>query len=244
MKGIILAGGRGTRLLPLTRITNKHLLPVGKEPMIFNPIKQMVASEILDILVVSSREDIGDIEEAVGSGMKFGCNFTFKVQKEPKGIADALLLGEDFASGELITVILGDNIIIKSIKSYVDKFKGQKKGAKVLLKQVSEPHNFGIADFENDRLIEIHEKPIFPKSDYAVIGVYMYDSSVFNIIRNTPMSSRGEFEITSVNNAYINKGEMSYEVLDGDWIDAGTIESYKFANDMLHRINNKIIQGD
>lgn len=244
MKGIILAGGRGTRLLPLTRIANKHLLPVGKEPMIFNPIKQMVASEITDILVVSSREDIEDIEEAVGSGIKFGCNFTFKVQKEPKGIADALLLGEDFASGELITVILGDNIIIKSIKSYVDNFKGQKKGAKVLLKQVPEPHNFGIADFENDRLIEIHEKPIFPKSDYAVIGVYMYDSSVFNIIRNTPMSSRGEFEITSVNNAYINKGEMSYEVLDGDWIDAGTIESYKFANDMLHRTNNKIIQGD
>lgn len=244
MKGIILAGGKGTRLFPLTKITNKHLLPVGKEPMIFNPVKQLTSSGITDILIVTSRENMGDIVNALGSGKDFGCDFTFKVQEEPKGIADALLLGEKFTSGDLVTVVLGDNIVTKSIKLYVDKFKRQKKGAKVLLKEVLEPHYFGIANLNEKKIISIQEKPSIPKSNYAVIGIYMYDNSVFDIIRSTPLSPRGEFEITCVNNMYVDKEELTYDILDCDWVDAGTMESYKAANDMMYKINNKIINGD
>ncbi|MTI66083.1 MAG: spore coat protein [Firmicutes bacterium] len=244
MKGIILAGGKGTRLFPLTKSINKHLLPVGREPMIYNPIKQLISADIKDILIITSREDMGDIVNLLGSGKDFSCNFTYKVQEKPKGIADALLLAEDFASGELITVILGDNILTKSIKPFVEKFKKQNEGAKVLLKEVKSPHHFGIASFNNKKLSNIKEKPTQPQSNYAVTGIYMYDCNVFDIIRDTPIGPKGEYEITCINNFYIDKDKLTYDILDCDWTDAGTIKSYRLANNMLYRINNKIIDGD
>ncbi len=244
MKGIILAGGKGTRLYPLTKITNKHLLPVGKEPMILNPIRQLISADIRDILIVTSRENMGDMVNLLGSGKEFACDFTFKVQEDPRGIADALLLGENFANGGPIAVILGDNIATHSIKPYVGKFKNQAKGAKVLLKQVSNPYSFGIAALDEKKIISIQEKPDKPASNYAVIGIYMYDNEVFNIIRSITTSQRGEFEITSVNNIYIEKEEISFDILKGDWTDAGTFETYREANKILYGTDNKIINGD
>lgn len=244
MKGIILAGGKGTRLYPLTKITNKHILPVGKEPMIYNPIKQLMSAGITDILIITNKEDIKDIVRLLGSGKEFGCDFTYKVQEEPRGIADALLLGEDFVAGDLVTVVLGDNITTKSIKPYVDKFKTQRKGAKVLLKEVSYPSNFGVAMIDDKRIVNIEEKPNVPKSNYAVTGIYMYDSEVFDIIKDTKISDTGEFEITCVNNIYVDKKNLTYDILDGFWIDAGTIETYRIANEMLYKTNNKITNGD
>jgi len=244
MKGIILAGGKGTRLFPLTKITNKHLLPVGKEPMIFNPTKQLISSGIKEILIVTSKEYMGDIVNVLGSGKDFDCDFTFKVQDEARGIADALLLGENFACGDLITVILGDNIATESIRPYVNKFIEQGHGAKILLKQVSEPHSFGIAALDERKIISVQEKPDKPASNYAVIGIYMYDSRVFDIIKRIPLSPRGEFEITSVNNKYIEMDKLTYDILQGDWTDAGNFQSYKLANEMLFNIDNRIIDGD
>jgi glucose-1-phosphate thymidylyltransferase len=242
MKGIILAGGTGTRLFPLTKATNKHLLPVGMEPMIFNPIRQLISAGLTDILIVTSREHMGDVVRLLGSGSEFGCSFTFKVQDKPGGIADALSLAEGFAQGERIIVILGDNILTKSIKPYVEAFGRQKCGAKVLLKRVGDPERFGVAslDEQSKMIIQIEEKSTAPKSDYAVIGVYMYDDNVFDFIRNITPSDRGELEITSVNNIYIGRVEMTYEILDGEWTDAGTFDSLRYASEMLFKIENKI----
>lgn len=242
MKGIILAGGTGTRLFPLTKVTNKHLLPVGKEPMIFNPIRQMICAGITDILIVTSKAHMGDVVGLLGSGYGMGCDFTFKVQDRPGGIADALALGEGFAGGERILVILGDNILTHSIKPYVEDFKKQTSGAKILLKKVGDPERFGIAamDEQNGMIIQIEEKPQDPKSDHAVIGVYMYDNRVFDFIRNIDLSDRGELEITSVNNIYVGLGEMTYATVDGEWTDAGMFESLKYANDLLLSIDNMI----
>ncbi|MCK5606211.1 NTP transferase domain-containing protein [Candidatus Pacearchaeota archaeon] len=243
MKGVILAGGTGTRLFPLTKVTNKHLLPVGKEPMILNPIRQLIFAGITDILVVTSKEHMGDVVGLLGSGHEMGCDFTFKVQDRPGGIAHALALAEDFASGERIIVILGDNILTHSIKPYVEDFKNQVSGAKVLLKKVGDPERFGVAalDEQNKMIIQIEEKPQNPKSDYAVIGVYMYDNKVFDFIRNIESSERGELEITSVNNIYVERGDMTYSIVDGEWTDAGTFESLQYANELLLRVNNNII---
>jgi len=237
-----LAGGTGTRLFPLTKATNKHLLPVGMEPMIFNPIRQLISAGLTDILIVTSREHMGDVVRLLGSGSEFGCSFTFKVQDKPGGIADALSLAEGFACGEKIIVILGDNILTKSIKPYVETFIKQVSGAKVLLKEVGDPERFGVAslDERNQMIIQIEEKSPSPKSDYAVIGVYMYDDQVFDFIRRIKPSDRGELEITSVNNIYIELGELTYDILDGDWTDAGTFESLKYANDLLFKIKNNI----
>ncbi|MCK5342038.1 MAG: NTP transferase domain-containing protein [Candidatus Heimdallarchaeota archaeon] len=245
MKGVILAGGTGTRLFPLTKVTNKHLLPVGKEPMILNPIRQLICAGITDILIVTSKEHMGDVVGLLGSGHEMGCDFTFKVQDRPGGIAHALALAEDFASGGRIMVILGDNILTHSIKPYVEDFKNQASGAKVLLKKVGDPERFGIAalDEQNKMIIQIEEKPQNPKSDYAVIGVYMYDDKVFDFIRKIESSERGELEITSVNNIYIERGEMTYATIDGDWTDAGTFESLQYANELLLSINNMIKYG-
>ena len=242
MKGIVLAGGTGTRLFPLTKVTNKHLLPVGKEPMIFNPIRQLISAGITDILIVTSKDHMGDVVGLLGSGYDMGCDFTFKVQDRPGGIADALALGEGFAGGERIVVILGDNILTNSIRSYVEGFKKQMSGAKVLLKKVGDPERFGIAalDEQNKMIIQIEEKPHDPKSNHAVIGVYMYDDKVFDFIRNIEISDRGELEITSVNNIYAECGEMTYATVDGEWTDAGTFESLKYANDLLLSIDNRI----
>lgn len=242
MKGVILAGGKGTRLFPLTKVTNKHLLPVGKEPMIFNPIKQLKSAGIKDILIVTSKEHMGDVVRLLGSGSEFGCDFTFKVQERAGGIAHALLLAEDFAGRKPIVVILGDNILSHSIRPYVQKFKKQRSGAKILLKKVGDPERFGVAalDEKNKMVIQIDEKPSKPKSNYAVIGVYMYDEKVFDHIRKIKPSKRGELEITEVNNRYTQDGEMTYDIIDGEWTDAGTFESLRYSNEVLLKMNNKI----
>jgi len=242
MKGIILAGGTGTRLFPLTKATNKHLLPVGIEPMIFNPIRQLISAGLTDILIVTSREHMGDVVRLLGSGSEFGCSFTFKVQDRPGGIAEALSLAEGFACGERIIVILGDNILTKSIKPYVDNFIKQNSGAKVLLKRVGDPERFGVASLDetSKMIVQIDEKSPLPKSNYAVIGVYMYDNNVFNFIRSIKPSDRGELEITSVNNIYANSGNLTFDILEGEWTDAGTFESLIYANELLFSIKNKI----
>ncbi|MBI2138811.1 NTP transferase domain-containing protein [Candidatus Woesearchaeota archaeon] len=233
MKGVILAGGRGERLFPLTKVVNKHLLPVGREPMIFNPIRKLVEAGIKQILVVTSTLHMGDIVNACGSGKEFGCEFTFKVQESNLGIADALRLAESFAAGEKIVVILGDNITTGSLKQFVDEFEKQPKGAKVLLKEVSDPSRFGIAALDEEQIISIEEKPKRPKSNFAVIGYYMFDSRVFGIIRKLKPSARGEYEITDVNNEYLRQRELTYGILKGEWTDAGTFESLAFANKMV-----------
>lgn len=240
MKGIILAGGTGTRLYPLTKVTNKHLLPVGKEPMIFHPIKQLVSAGLKQILVVTSTDHMGDIVKVLGSGKDFGCEFTFHVQEEPKGIAHALALTENFAGKDKIVVLLGDNIFEYSIRPCVKNFENQKEGARVLLKKVNNPERFGIAAMDEEHIFEIEEKPSSPKTDYAVVGVYMYDSEVFNILKNIKPSDRGEYEITSVNNEYIKRGKLKYEIVKGRWMDTGTFESYLEANKILYQLNNKI----
>ena len=244
MKGIILAGGTGTRLFPLTKITNKHLLPVGKEPMISNPIRQLISAGITDILVVTSKDHMGDVVRLLGSGHEFGCDFTFKVQDQPGGIAHALALAEGFANGERMVVILGDNILTHSIRKHVEAFKEQDSGAKILLKKVGDPERFGIAalDERTKMIIQIEEKPQNPNSDYAVIGVYMYDTKVFDFIRKIKPSQRMELEITSVNNMYVERGEMTHGFVEGEWTDAGTFESLQYANKLLLDIENKIIK--
>jgi len=240
MRGIILSGGTGTRLRPLTAVTNKHLLPVGREPMIFNPIKQLVSAGIKEILVVTSTEHMGDIVNLLGSGKQFGVDFTYRVQETAGGIAHALRLGENFANREKIVVVLGDNIAVKSIKPYVDNFRKQETGARILLKEVSDPTRYGIAALDEQKIVEIQEKPDSPKTDFAVTGYYMYDKKVFNFISGQSFSERGELEITDVNNEYIKRGEMEYDILEGDWTDAGTFESLQIANHMLLRCNNEI----
>jgi len=229
------------RLYPLTKVTNKHLLPVGREPMIFNPIKKLIEAGIKDILVVTSTEQMGSIVNLLGSGKEFNCNFTYKVQDGAYGIAHALALAEDFAGREKFVVILGDNITTASIKPFVDKFMKQDKGALVLLKQVSDPHRFGVAAIDEQQVIEIEEKPKSPKSNFAVIGYYMYDPKVFDIIRNIQPSARGEYEITSVNNEYIKRGELAYEILDGEWTDAGTFDSLLYASQLLMRQDAEVM---
>jgi len=240
MKGVILAGGRGTRLLPLTKVTNKHLLPVGREPMIYNPIKQLISAGIREVLVVTSTSHMGDIVELLGSGVQFGVEFTYRVQEEAGGIAQALALAETFARGDRIVVILGDNIATQSIRPYVESFRSQPRGARVLLKRVENPSDFGIAALDEKRIVSIDEKPAAPKSDYAVIGYYLYDEQVFDIIRQQRMSARGELEISDVNNEYVRRSEMEYDILEGPWTDAGTLESWQLANRLMLDANNEV----
>ena len=225
MKGIVLAGGTGSRLYPLTKVTNKHLLPVGKYPMIFYPIYRLKQAGITEILIVTSRDHMGDVMELLGSGKDFGLDFTFKVQDQAGGIAEALGLAKNFVDGDRCVVILGDNIFEDNINPYVQSFMNQSSGAKVLLKEISDPERFGVAELKDGKIISIEEKPKQPKSNFAVTGVYMYDSEVFDIIRTLRPSGRGEFEITDVNNAYIKKNALTYDILKGWWIDAGTPES-------------------
>jgi glucose-1-phosphate thymidylyltransferase len=234
MKGVILAGGLGTRLHPLTKITNKHLLPVYDKPMIYYPIKALINAGIEDILIVTGGNDAGDFLRLIGNGKEFGLkhiNYTY--QEGQGGIADALSLAEFFADRENICVILGDNIIQKNIRSAVEAFKRQKRGAKIMLKEVPDPQRFGVPELDGDRVVRIEEKPEFPKSRYAIIGIYMYDNTVFDIIKALKPSDRGELEITDVNNTYINKGEMTWEILDGWWTDAGTFASLLRASQLV-----------
>jgi glucose-1-phosphate thymidylyltransferase len=233
LRGIVLAGGTGSRLMPLTKVTNKHLLPVGQKPMIFYPIEKLTAIGIEEILIVTGVEHMGDVVSLLGSGRNFGCRFTYKVQDEAGGIAQALALVENFADGHPLVVILGDNIFQANLKSYADKFIAQKAGARILLKQVPYPQRFGVAELSEGRIIGIEEKPDQPKSDYAVTGIYFYDAAVFDIIRTLQPSGRGELEITHVNQAYIAKDQLAYDIIDGWWTDAGTFESLNRANELV-----------
>lgn len=241
MKGIILAGGKGTRLHPLTQKCNKHLLPVGEEPMLFNPIKQLISAGIEDILIISSSEHIGNIIDAVNAANDFKCNFFFAVQQEAKGIAHALLAAEEFAGNDNVTVILGDNIATHSIKPYVEKFTHQCIGAKVLLNKVLNPKRYGVAVLKEGLIVNIREKPNKNISPYAVTGIYFYDSKLFDIIKGVRPSERGELEITSVNNIYLSRQELTFDIINGSWIDAGTLKGYRHANALLASVNNEII---
>ncbi len=234
MKGVILAGGLGTRLYPLTKVTNKHLLPVFDKPMIYYPIQTLINAGIHDILIVTGGNNAGDFLKLLGNGKEFGLkhiNYTY--QEGEGGIAEALRLAEFFAAGEKICVVLGDNLIEKNIRKAVENFGKQKKGARILLKEVSDPQRFGVPALKGDRIIQIEEKPKNPKSQYAVIGIYLFDQEVFEIIKTLKPSDRGELEITDVNNRYIEKGLMTWDILDGWWTDAGTFESLLHANQLV-----------
>lgn len=234
MKGVVLAGGLGTRLYPLTKVTNKHLLPIYDKPMIYYPIEVLVEAGITDILLVTGGTSAGDFLRLMGNGKEFGLNhINYTYQEGEGGIADALGLAEHFAEDDLITVILGDNIISGSIRAAAEDFQKQKSGAKIFLKEVDDPERFGVATLEGDKVAKIVEKPKKPESNYAVIGIYMYDSAVFDIIKTLKPSGRGELEITDVNNAYIERGSMTYEILDGWWTDAGTFPSLIRANNLV-----------
>ena len=233
LRGVVLAGGTGTRLMPLTKVTNKHLLGVGQKPMIYYPIEKLTSIGVDEILIVTGLEHMGDVVNLLGSGKDFGCRFTYKVQDEAGGIAQALALAENFAQSQSIIVILGDNIFESSLKKYADKFVGQETGARILLKKVPDPQRFGVAEISEDKVISIEEKPKKPKSDFAVTGIYFYDAQVFEIIRSLKPSARGELEITHANYAYIEKGQLAYDILDGWWTDAGTFESLGRANDLV-----------
>jgi glucose-1-phosphate thymidylyltransferase len=233
LKGVILAGGLGTRLYPLTKVTSKHLLPVGNEPMIFHSVKQLTTAGITDILIITNPEYVGNFVNTLGSGKDFGCEFTYRVQEEAKGIAHALALAEGFASGGRTVVLLGDNIFETSIQHAANDFHTQQHGARVLLKQVSDPERYGVATLNGNHIVAIEEKPEHPKSNYAVVGVYFYDASVFDIIRTVEPSARGEYEITAVNNAYIDRDELEYSLVHGKWVDAGTFDSLTEAHQIL-----------
>ena len=231
MRGVVLAGGNGSRLNPLTRVTNKHLLPVYNKPMVYYPIQTLVNAGIREILLVTGGANAGDFVRLLGNGHDFGLkhlNYTY--QEGEGGIAQALGLAEYFAAGEPVCVVLGDNIIENNICAAVENFTRRPEGAKILLKQVQDPQRFGVAEIRGERVVRIEEKPEHPKSDYAVVGIYLYDASVFQKIRRLKPSGRGELEITDVNNFYIEEGRLSCDVLEGWWTDAGTFESLLRAN--------------
>ena len=233
IKGVVLAGGTGSRLMPLTKVTNKHLLPVGHKPMIYYPIEKFLSAGIKEILIVTGVEHMGDVVTLLGSGKDFKCRFTYKVQDEAGGIAQALSLAENFATGQPIAVILGDNIFQASLKEHAEKFAKQKHGARVLLQEVPDPNRFGVAELSGKKVVGIEEKPKKPKTNLAVTGIYFYDGNVFDIIRTLKPSARGELEITDVNNAYISKGQLEYDILDGWWSDAGTFDSLNRVNELV-----------
>ena len=232
MKGIILAGGTGSRLLPLTKVTNKHLLPVGKKPMIYYPIERMVEAGIKEIMIISGVTHMGSMFELLGSGKSFGCKFTYRVQDEPDGIGGALSLCEQFTASEPCLVILGDNIFSQNLSQYVKEYEENiNDGCMLFLRKVSDPHRYGVATFDNDILVKITEKPEIPDSDYCITGIYIYDMKVFEIIKNIRPSTRGEIEVTDINNEYLKYNKASWSVIEGMWTDAGTWESYKIANE-------------
>jgi glucose-1-phosphate thymidylyltransferase len=242
MKGVILAGGIGSRLFPLTRVTNKHLLPVYDRPMIFYPLQTLVDADIRDILVVTGGQNAGDFLRLLGNGRDFGLkhiNYTY--QEGEGGIADALRLAEHFADKKPLCVVLGDNLIETNIRAARTIFEKQALGAHLILKEVPDPQRFGVPVFDGDRIVRIEEKPQQPKSRFAVIGIYMYDQTVFDRIRKLQPSARGEFEITDVNNQYLEEGSLTYSILEGWWTDAGTFESLLRANNLVaHGGANKV----
>jgi glucose-1-phosphate thymidylyltransferase len=232
LRGVVLAGGTGSRLFPLTKVTNKHLLPVGHEPMIFHPVKKLIEAGIKEILIVTGTEHMGAVVALLGSGKDFGCELTYRVQDEAGGIAQALGLARRFGRGGRLAVVLGDNIFESSLAPFASAFRKQPHGAKILVKQVPDPGRYGVAVTEGGKVVRIIEKPKDPPSDLAVTGVYFYDENVFEVIRELRPSARGELEITDVNNAYIARGELTFDTLPGWWTDAGTFESLKLANEL------------
>ena len=234
MKGVILAGGLGTRLYPLTKVTNKHLLPVYDKPMIFYPIQTLINAGIHDIMLVTGGNNAGDFLRLLGNGKDFGlAHINYTYQEGEGGIAEALRLAEYWAGGDRVCVVLGDNIIEKNIAKAVASYLEQKSGAKILLKEVPDPERFGVPVLEGDRVVRIEEKPKRPASRYAVTGIYLFDGRVFEIIKTLKPSARGELEITDVNNAYIARQELTWDVLDGWWTDAGTFESLCRATNLV-----------
>ncbi|WP_091836187.1 sugar phosphate nucleotidyltransferase [Marininema halotolerans] len=230
MKGVILAGGTGSRLFPLTQVTNKHLLPVGRYPMIYHPLFRIIECGIRDILIVTGREHMGDVVRLLGSGARFNARFTYKVQDQPGGIAQALALAEDFAGSERILTILGDNVFEDSLVPFITSYKEQQEGAKLLLKKVDHPERFGVAEVDGEKILRIIEKPTKPTSSMCVTGIYLFDSQVFNYVKKLVPSERGEFEVTDINNLYIQHSQLTFDVLQGWWTDAGTPESLLRAN--------------
>jgi glucose-1-phosphate thymidylyltransferase len=234
MKGVILAGGSGSRLHPLTKVTNKHLLPVGEKPMIFYAIEKLTKAGITDIMVITGTGHMGSIVQCLGSGKDFDCSFTYRVQDEHGGIAQALGLCRGHCYGERLCILLGDNIFQDDLKPYLDVYREQERGAMVLLKRVPDPQRYGVAIFDEfNNISRIEEKPKNPQSDHAVTGVYFYDQKVFNIIDELRPSARGELEISDVNNRYLEWGELRFEVLKGYWTDAGTLTSLQHANELV-----------
>ncbi len=234
MKGVVLAGGTGSRLFPLTKITNKHLLPIYDKPMIYYPIKTLVDAGMREILIVTGGRNSGDFLRLLANGKEFGLkHLDYTYQEGEGGIADALSLAEHFADGDRICVILGDNIIEGNIRCAAEDFLQRPSGAKILLKEVSDAERFGVAEVRDGRIVRIEEKPKHPKSNYAVTGIYMYDETVFDKVRTLVPSGRGELEITDVNNAYIREGSMTYAHLEGWWTDAGTFESLLRASNLV-----------
>lgn len=236
MKGIILAGGTGSRLFPLTKVTNKHLLPVGRYPMIFHSIYKLKNAGLTEILVVTGKEHMGDVVSLLGSGSEMGVEFTYKVQDEAGGIAQALGLAENFVGEDKMVVILGDNVFEEEITPFVKNFAAQDMGAKILIQEVEDPRRFGVPELLGNAIISIEEKPSNPRSRFAVTGIYMFDHNVFKIIKDLKPSQRGELEITDVNNRYIEQGELTYEILKGWWTDAGTHSSLMRANALAKHI--------
>jgi len=233
LRGVVLAGGTGSRLRPLTKVTNKHLLPVGPKPMIYYPIEKLLGVGIDEILIVTGVEHMGSVVGSLGSGREFGCRFTYKVQDEAGGIAQALGLAENFANGQPLAVILGDNIFQSNLKPHAERFLAQGGGARLLVKQVTDPERFGVAEIRDGKVVSVEEKPKKPKSNFAITGIYFYDGEVFDIIRQLKPSGRGELEITDVNNWYIQKRQLACDFLDGWWTDAGTFDSLVRANDLV-----------
>lgn len=234
MKGIILAGGTGSRLFPLTHMLNKHLLPVGKYPMIYYAIKKLVQAGISDILIIMGKQSAGMYADFLGSGEPWGAQLTYKIQEKAGGIAQALGLAEGFIhGGEKFVVLLGDNLFEDALSPFIAEYRQQSEGAKVLLKKVKDPRRYGVPTIKDNNITEIEEKPDHPKSNYCVTGIYMYDSNVFDYIKQSVPSERGELEITDINNRYAAKGQLTFNILSGWWTDAGTFESLYAANDRL-----------
>ena len=246
MKGVVLAGGLGTRLHPLTKVTNKHLLPVHNQPMMYYPIRTLINAGIDDIMIVTGGNSAGDFLKLLGNGRDFGLkHLSYAYQEGEGGIADALALVEHFADDNPICVVLGDNIIEGNIQSAADAYLQQGSGAKILLKKVHDPQRFGVPELDGDKVLRIEEKPKEPRSDYAVIGIYFYDATVFDVIKTLVPSGRGELEITDVNNHYIDRGEMTWNELEGWWTDAGTFESLLYASNMVAKTGaNKLAASE
>lgn len=244
MKGVILAGGTGSRLFPLTKVTNKHLLPVGKCPMIYYPLAKLKEAGVKEVMIVTGKEHMGEVVNLLGSGSDFGLELTFKVQDQAGGIAQALGLARNFAKGENITVILGDNIFADSIKDFVEEFEKQGGGAKILLQQVHDPERYGVAELDGNKVLSIEEKPKQPKSNFCVTGIYMYDAEVFDIVKTLKPSGRGELEVTDVNNAYVQRQNLTSNKFKSWWTDAGTFDSLQLANKLVReeKLDDKVLE--